>query len=390
MQMLNRNVRSLDMSGGLYDIYQKALKMEAEGKSIIHMEIGRPDFDSPQRAKDGVIEALNRGEVYYTAMVGIPEVRQAICEKEWNKNGLKVDPDGEIIVTAGGCEAILSVLMSIMDPEDAIMIPSPYFTAYEEMARIIGVELVDVPLKLENGFELHVEDLEEYYNDRVKVILVNTPSNPSGAIIREEELRKIAEFAKEKDLIVLSDETYDQFLFEGVHKSIATLPGMRERTIVVNSTSKTFSMTGWRVGYCIVPRDILPYVNKVHQNMSTCATSFVQYGVADAYRYCDDFTKGMVDEFRIRRDILCDGLRKCKGVDFVVPKGAFYIFPRIASFGLTSREFCNRLLDETGIASTPGNTFGKAGEGFFRLAFGCSREQVTEAAERLIDFTNKL
>lgn len=390
MQMLNRNVRSLDMSGGLYDIYQKALRMEAEGKSIIHMEIGRPDFDSPQKAKDGVIDALNRGEVYYTAMSGIPELRKAICEKEWNKNGLLVDPDTEIVVTAGGCEAILSVMMTIMDPEDAIMVPSPYFSAYEEMARIIGVELVDVPLKLENGFELHKEDLEEYYNERVKVVLINTPSNPSGAIIREEELMRIAEFAKEKDLIVISDETYDQFLFEGVHKSIATLPDMRERTIVVNSTSKTFSMTGWRVGYAIVPKEIMPFVNKVHQNMSTCATSFVQYGVVDAYRSCDDFTKTMVNEFRIRRDILIEGLKKCKGVEFVVPKGAFYIFPKIASFGLTSREFCNRLLGETGIASTPGNTFGKAGEGFFRLAYGCSREQVADAAERLYEFTKTL
>lgn len=390
MQMLNRNVRTLDMSGGLYDIYQKALKMEADGQSIIHMEIGRPDFDSPERAKQGVIDALNRGEVYYTAMIGIPEVRHAICEKEWTKNGIKVDPEKEIIVTAGGCEAILSVLMTIMDSGDAIMVPSPFFTAYMEMANIIGVELVDVPLKLENGFELHAEDLEEYYNERVKVILVNTPSNPSGAIISPEELEKIANFAKEKDLIVISDETYDQFLFEGVHKSISTFPDMRERTIVVNSTSKTFSMTGWRVGYAIVPAEIMPFVNKVHQNMSTCATSFVQYGVADAYRYCDDFTKNMVNEFRIRRDILVDGLKKCPGVEFVVPRGAFYIFPKIASFGLTSREFCNKLLEETGIASTPGNTFGKAGEGFFRLAFGCAREQVIDATERLIDFTNKL
>ena len=354
------------------------------------MEIGRPDFDSPKEAKEATIQALNNGEVHYTAMSGIPELRKAICDKEFKANGIVADPDKEIVVTAGACEALISVMMAILDPGEEIMIPSPYFSAYEEIAHIIGVKLNDVPLSLENNFELRVKDLEAHYNPNVKAVLINTPSNPSGAVVSESELVKIAAFAQEKDILVISDETYDQFLFEGVHKSISTLPDMKERTIVINSTSKVFSMTGWRVGYAITPAALMPYVNKIHQNMSTCATSFVQYGAAEAYRSCGEFTRNMVKEFKERRDIIVDALKQCDKIEFSVPQGAFYIFPKISAYGLSSREFCNRLLDEAGIASTPGDTFGKAGVGFIRLAYGCSKAEVIEAMDRFVKFTKTL
>ena len=390
MRLLSSRMQTMNMAGGLYDIYQKALRMEAEGKSIIHMEIGRPDFDSPKEAKEVTIQALNNGEVHYTAMSGIPELRKAICDKEFKANDIVADPDKEIVVTAGACEALISVMMAILDPGEEIMIPSPYFSAYEEIAHIIGVKLNDVPLSLENNFELRVEDLEAHYNPNVKAVLINTPSNPSGAVVSESELVKIAAFAQEKDILVISDETYDQFLFEGVHKSISTLPCMKERTIVINSTSKVFAMTGWRVGYAITPAALMPYVNKIHQNMSTCATSFVQYGAAEAYRSCGEFTKNMVKKFKERRDIIVDALKQCDKIEFSVPQGAFYIFPKISAYGLSSREFCNRLLDEAGIASTPGDTFGKAGVGFIRLAYGCSKTEVIEAMDRFVKFTKTL
>lgn len=390
MKQLNERMKAMDMSGGLYEIFQKALLMEKEGRRVIHMEIGKPDYDSPQLAKDAVVKALNEGFVHYTAMAGIDELRAAIAEKEWRDNGIKADPADEIMVTAGACEALISFMMTVLDPGDEILIPSPFFSAYSDMAQIAGVRIAEVPLKLENGFELKADDIEERITDKTKALLVNTPHNPTGAVVSREELLKIAALAVEKDLVVVSDETYDQFLFEGKHTSLAALPGMKERTIVINSTSKTFSMTGWRVGYAIGPKQYILYMNKVHQNMSTCATSFVQVGAAEAFLHGKSFTEDMVAEFRERRNLIMEGLSAIPGIQFVEPKGAFYLFPRIAELGLPSVEFCKRALDETGVATVPGNAFGKSGEGFIRLAYACSREEIEEAAQRLKQFVSGL
>ena len=378
------------MDGGIYEIYQKALRMQSEGKSIIHMEIGKPDFDSPEGAKKAAIESLNSGFVHYTGGTGTPEIRKAICDKERRENGIVADPDTEIMVTAGACEALLSVFMTILDPGDEIMIPSPYFPAYSDMVYLAGGVLNDVTLTMEKGFALTREDLEKAYNSKVKAVLVNTPSNPSGVIIDEKELKKIADFAIEKDLIVISDETYDQFLFEGKHKSISTFPGMKERTIIINSSSKIFSMTGWRVGYAIMPKEMVPYANKIHQNMSTCATSFVQQGAAYAYEHEMDFTRGMIKEFKERRDIIIKALSEIDGIKFVEPKGAFYILPDISKFGISSAEFCARLLEEKGVAASPGESFGKAGEGCFRMSYACSKEEIVEAMKRLKEFVSSI
>ena len=379
----------MDMSGGLYEIYQKALEMESNGESIIHMEIGKPDYDSPQLAKDALIQSLNEGFVHYTAMAGIPQLREAIMVKEQRENGITFDPASEIVVTAGACEALMAFMLTALNPGDDILIPCPYFSAYTDIAHIAGVNIVEVPLTLENAFELKADDLRKAYTENTKAVLINTPHNPTGAVIGEEELKKIAEFAIEKDLLVVSDETYDQFLFDGEHISISTLPGMKERTIIVNSTSKTFSMTGWRVGYAIGPKELITYMNKVHQNMSTCATSFVQVGATAAFLHGKSFTEEMVKEFRVRRNLIMDGLSQVKGIDFVTPKGAFYIFPRIEKLGVPSTEFCSRVLENTGVAMVPGNAFGSAGEGFIRLAYACSRDEIVTAMEKLKDYVNQ-
>ncbi len=383
MQLLNERMKSMNMAGGLYDIYQKALKMEAEGKSIIHMEIGKPDFDSPVIAKEATIKSLNAGFVHYTAMAGIPELRKAILEKESRENGIVFDPDTEIVVTAGACEAIQALMLTVFNPGEAILVPSPFFSAYSEAAHIAGVEVIEVPLRFENEFELKAEDLEATVTPNTRAVLINTPGNPTGAIIGREELERIADFAKRHDIMVFSDETYDQFLYEGEHVSIYTLPGMKERTVVINSSSKIFSMTGWRVGYAIGPAPLMVYVNKVHQNMSTCATSFVQVGVAEAYLHGGSFTKGMVDEFRIRRDLMVEGLSAIPGVELVVPKGAFYMLPRITKLGVSPRQFCMDLLDKAGVATVPGDAFGKCGDGFFRLSYAVTRESIVEATDRI-------
>lgn len=383
MQILNDRMKAMDMSGGLYEIFQKALEMEAAGESIIHMEIGKPDYDSPAAAKEATIKSLNDGFVGYTAMAGIIGLRKAIAEKEKRDNGIEFDPETEIVVTAGACEAIQAFMLTALNPGDEILIPSPYFSAYTDAAQIAGVAIKEVPLKFENAFELKAEDLEAAVTEKTKAVVINTPHNPTGAIIGEEELVKIADFAKKHDLLVVSDETYDQFLFSGKHVSISTLPGMKERTLIINSTSKTFAMTGWRVGYAIGPKELIRYMNKVHQNMSTCATSFVQVGAQEAFLNCKQFTEDMVEEFRIRRNLVTAGLEKIKGIDFVVPQGAFYIMPRIEKLGVPSAQFCTDLLDKTGVATTPGSAFGSAGEGFFRISFACSREQIVDAMERI-------
>lgn len=388
MQMINHRMKTMDMSGGLYEIYQKALEMENGGASIIHMEIGKPDYDSPQVAKDALKKALDEGFVHYTAMAGISQLRHAIADKEARENGMIFDPETEIVVTAGACEALLALMLTALNPGDEILIPSPFFSAYMDMAHIAGITIKEVPLRFENAFELKTEDLETAVSEKTRAVLINTPHNPTGAVIGREELERIAAFAKEHDLLVISDETYDQFLFDGRHVSISTLQGMKERTVIINSTSKTFSMTGWRVGYAIGPRTLMGYLNKVHQNMSTCATSFAQVGAAAAYNHGRAFTEEMVAEFRIRRDMVMEGLREIRGIDFVMPQGAFYIFPRIVKLGISSDEFCSRALTSTGVAMTPGNGFGSMGEGFIRLSYACSREQISIAMKRLKRFVD--
>ncbi|WP_206458170.1 pyridoxal phosphate-dependent aminotransferase [Anaerovorax sp. IOR16] len=390
MKIQNERMSDLSMSGGLYEIFQQALIMERDGRKVVHMEIGKPDYDSPQIAKEAVINSLNDGFVHYTAMAGIQELREAILEKEQKANCIVADPNSEIIVTAGACEALMAFMLAVLDPGDEILIPSPYFSAYDDIAKIQGVVIKEVPLKFENAFELQAADLEKYVTSKTKALLVNTPHNPTGAVIGKEELLKIAEFAKKYDLVVISDETYDQFLFEGEHVSLYTLPGMKERTVVINSTSKTFSMTGWRVGYAIGPKEIIRYMNKVHQNMSTCATSFVQVGAVSAFQNGKSFTEKMVDTFRERRDLVIEGLSQIKGMEYQVPHGAFYIFPKISDIGLSSTEFCQRALEETGVALVPGNAFGENGEGFIRLAYACSNEEIKDAMALLKRFVEEL
>ncbi|MDD7348016.1 MAG: pyridoxal phosphate-dependent aminotransferase [Clostridiales bacterium] len=390
MQFVNERLMNMELQGGIYDIYQKALAMESEGKKIVHMEIGRPDFDSPQIAKEAAIEAINGGKVHYTTMAGIPELREAISAMEFRENGIISDPDSEIVVTAGACEALMATMMATLMPGDSIIIPTPYFGAYANMAELLGINLIEVVCKADKDFVPCIEDIIAAYTEDTKAIVINTPNNPTGAVIPDDVLIKIGNFAKEKNLLVISDETYSQFLYEGKHISISTLNGMKERTVVVSSASKLFSMTGWRIGYAIMPKEIVPYVNKVHENMSTCATSFAQYGAAKAYAEERAFTVNMVSEFKKRRDMLYEGLKNCELIEPIKPKGAFYMMVNIRRTGLNGNQFSEMLLDNKGIAVTPGGAFGKGGDDFIRMSYGCSREDISYALDKVIEFTKTL
>lgn len=389
MRITNDRLKDIAF-GGLYDIFSKANALEAQGKRIIHMEIGRPDFDSPDLAKKAVVKALDEGQVHYTDINGIQPLRQAITEKEKRKFGLDYDPEREITVTAGACEAITATLLSYMNIGEEVICTSPFFTAYTESARIAGVKLVEAPVYLKDEWRLNIEEITSRITNKTKVLLINSPNNPTGYVLNKEELQKIADIAIKHDLLVISDECYDEFNYTEKHESIASLEGMRDRTIVIKSASKSYSMTGWRIGYAMGPEKIIKYINKVHQNLSTCATAFAQWGAVEAYRHGDEFTENMVAEFARRGDRFFEDLSKIEGLKLVKPRGAFYMFPDITSFGKSDVEIANYLMEEAGVVGVPGSTFGKYGEGHIRFAYSRSYEDICEAGEKLIKAFDKL
>lgn len=382
MRTCNERLKDIKF-GGLYEIFSQANALEESGKRIIHMEIGRPDFDSPEIAKLGVKKALDEQKVHYTDINGVKELRRAILDKELRKFNLDYDSETEISVTAGACEAITAVLLAYTNFGEEVVCTSPFFSAYSEIALIAGIKLVEAPVKIENNWEVSIQDIEEKITNNTKVLLINSPNNPTGYVLNKESLEKIAELAKKNDLLVISDECYDEFNYDGKHISISQLPGMKERTIVIKSTSKSFSMTGWRIGYAMGPAHIIKYVNKVHQNLSTCATAFAQWGAIEAFKNGDDFIKEMVDEFQRRGDRFYEDLSKIEGLKIVKPRGAFYMFPNITAFGKSDVEIANYLMEEAGVVGVPGSSFGKYGEGHIRLAYSRSYEDVCEAGEKI-------
>lgn len=369
--------------GGVYEIYAKANKLEEQGKRIIHMEIGRPDFDSPDFAKEAVKLALDKSQVHYTDANGIETLRKAIVEKEERRFGLKYDYETEISIMCGAAEVIGVIMLTMMNPGDEIICPSPYFSAYKEQALISGVKLVEVPTLMSESWQLNVEKIRNKITSKTKMLLINSPNNPTGYILSEENLQQIANIAKEKDLIVLSDECYDEFIYGEKHISISTLEDMRDRTLIVKSASKSFSMTGWRIGYVLGPSNAIKYINRVHQNFSTCTTSFAQWGAVEAFRHGDEFINNMVREFKRRCDYLYEALTKIEGLKMIKPKGAFYAFPDIKSFGMSENEICNYLLEEAGVVVVAGPNFGDFGKGHIRLAYCRSYENIVEACDKI-------
>ena len=378
----NSRMASIKMEGGIREILTRAEEMEREGRSIIHMEIGRPDFDSPECAKVAAIAALQAGNVHYTDMAGAYDLRCAVAEKYRRENNMTdVDPDRNVVITNGAMEALTASFLTLLEPNDEVIIPAPYFSAYADELAIAGAALVPVATKMEDGFRLHVEDLKRARTSKTKAILLNSPNNPSGAVLTCENLEEIAAFAIENDLWVISDECYEKFLYDGEHVSIASLPGMAERTVTVSAASKTWSMTGWRIGWIVAPEAMRPYANKCHQNLTTCANSFAQAGVVEAFAHADDDVKAMVKEYRRRRDMVVSWLNKIDGFEAISPAGAFYAFPRISSLGMDGFKFCSWLLEEAGVSTVPGEVFGMPGH--IRLAYCRSYDYIEEGLKRI-------
>jgi aspartate aminotransferase/aminotransferase len=372
--------------GGIREIANKARALERAGKKVIHMEIGRPDYDSPACAKEAVKKALDAEQVHYTDTAGTLELRRAIADAVKRDCGIDADPDREIVVTVGAVEALAVTFVTFLEPGDEVIVPAPFFPAYADQINLVGGVLREVPCRFENGFRLDPADLEAAITPKTRMLLINSPNNPSGSVMKRNELADISELARKHDILVVSDECYEKFLYEGEHVSIASLPDMRERTILINSASKTFSMTGWRVGWLILPPEVKPYAAKSHQNFTSCATAFAQAGVAEALYNAGDDVKQMITGYKERRDTLVARLRNIDGFEIQVPAGAFYAFPRVlkltSRLRLSTTKFAEWLLEEAGVATVPGEVF-HAQENFLRMAYCRPLEEIHEAMDRI-------
>ena len=368
---------------------RKFFDLANEMDDVISLGVGEPDFDTPWRIREEGIFSLERGRTFYTSNAGLLELRKEICNYLNRKIGVQYDPQKETMVTVGGSEAIDVALRCMLDPGDEVLIPQPSYVSYLPCTVMADGVPVIVELKNENEFKLTVADLEKHVSERTKILVMPFPNNPTGAIMTGEDLGPIAKVVEEHDLYVLSDEIYSELSYKGKHVSIASFPGMRERTIVINGFSKGFAMTGWRLGYCCGPENILKQMIKLHQFAIMCAPTNSQYAAVEGLRHCGEEVEEMRKAYDQRRRFLMHEFKRI-GLDCFEPFGAFYVFPDIRKFGMTSDEFASRLLYEEKIAVVPGTAFGACGEGFLRISYAYSLEDLKVALERIEHFIKGL
>lgn len=368
---------------GIRKVNEKALAMERAGEKVIHFEIGRPDFDTPEYIKKAAEDSINRGEVFYTSNFGTMELRQEIANKLRSQNHVDYKAS-EVLVTVGLSEAVFDVLCSILDEGDEILVPDPAWLNYHNVPRLLGAVPVTYELSEENGYQMNLDEVRSKVTDKTRAVVIITPNNPTGGVLSQDTLQGLAELAVEKDLLVISDEVYERLIYDGAqHISIASFPGMKERTFTMNGLSKAFSMTGWRLGYVAAPEEYIAVLNKIHQHNTTCAPSFVQTASIVALRDEKEEVNDMVKEYLRRRDYAVAAINAIPGLSCLCPKGAFYIFINCKSLGKSSAELASYLLDEAKIALVPGDVFGPGGEGYLRLSFANSYENVVEGCRRL-------
>lgn len=362
----------------------------AERKDTISLGVGEPDFDTPWHVRDEGIYSLEKGRTFYTSNAGLMELRQEICKYLERRMNLSYDPKTEVLVTVGGSEAIDIGLRAMIDPGDEVIIPQPSYVSYEPCAILAGAKPVIIELKNENDFRLKPEELLAAITDKTKILILPYPNNPTGAIMEEADLIKIARICVEKDIFVMSDEIYAELTFGGKkHVSIASLPGMKDRTIVINGFSKAYAMTGWRLGYACGPKEIIAQMTKIHQFAIMCAPTTSQYAAVEALRNGDEDVAVMCESYNQRRNFLMNAFEEM-GLPCFEPFGAFYVFPCIKEFNMTSEEFAFALLDAQKLAVVPGSAFGESGEGFVRISYAYSLKKLKTAMERLAEFIDGL
>ena len=373
-----------------FEVLAKARALEAKGRDIVHLEIGEPDFDTPPSIVAAGVAALERGETHYTPSAGVVELREAIAEYLRARRNVKVDPS-QVIVTPGAKPIMFYALLAILDEGDEAIYPDPGFPIYSSMIDFAGARGVPLALREERAFQPDLDELGRLVNSRTKLIILNSPNNPTGAVLSREALAEIARIAREQDLWVLTDEIYGELVYEGEHRSIALEDGMAERTILLDGFSKTFAMTGWRLGYGVFPRPLVDPVTKLVTNSVSCTATFVQRAGTAALAARPPEVDRMIGEFRRRRDAVVKGLSAVTGISCRSPQGAFYVFPNVSRLGLrSSADVADRLLNEAGVATLAGTCFGAAGEGYLRLSYANSLANLEKAVSRIADWSSRL
>ncbi|MEM2522907.1 MAG: pyridoxal phosphate-dependent aminotransferase [Candidatus Bathyarchaeia archaeon] len=362
-----------------------------EMPDVINLSVGEPDFSPPRQVLEEGWKALLEGKTHYAPTNGISELREALVEKAYKEYGLRYDPDSEVLVTVGGTEAIFLALLALVNPGDEVLIPNPGFVCYEQSISLAGGIAVHVPLLEDKGFKPSIESVTSLVTDKSRVMIFNSPNNPTGMVLSYDEAAALAKIAVERDLIVISDEVYEKILYDDAkHYCMATFPGMRERTLVVGSFSKTYAMTGLRIGYIYGPKELISPIWLVHQYLVACVDNFAQYAALAALRSSQTFVREMVREFDKRRRFVFKRLNEIEGFSCMLPKGAFYVFPNIKRFQRSSEDFAYLLLKEARVATVPGSTFGSYGEGHIRISYAASYEQLKEAMDRIEKTVKKL
>ena len=371
-----------------FEVLNKARALERQGKSIIHLEIGEPDFDTPANVIEAAVDALHKGWTHYGPSAGLPELRQTIADYVSRTRSVKVSPE-EVVVVPGGKPIIFFTMLALIDEADEVIYPNPGFPIYESMIHYVGGHAVPAQLHEDRDFSLDVNELARLITDRTKLIILNSPQNPTGGVMERKDVEQLAKVIGDRNILVLSDEIYSRLLFEGEHFSIMSVPGMQERTILLDGFSKTYAMTGWRMGYGVMRADLAAHITRLMTNSNSCTASFTQMAGIEALRGDQSSVDRMCSEFKNRRDVVVAGLNRIKGFSCRKPKGAFYVFPNITKTGWKSKPLADALLEQAGVAALSGTAFGEFGEGYLRFSVANSLENLQEALDRIDQWTRK-
>ena len=371
-----------------FDVLVRARALEAQGRKVIHLEIGEPDFATPRHIIEAAKKALDEGWTHYGPAQGFPDLREAIADYVSRTRSIRVGPD-HVAVVPGGKPILFFPMLALLEPGDEVLYPNPGFPIYESMIRFLGAVPVPLPLMEERGFALDLDLLRDRLSERTRLLILNSPHNPTGGVLSRQDVEAIADMVRDRDLMVLSDEIYSRIYYDEPPLSIASLPGMLEKTIILDGFSKTYAMTGWRIGYGVMPTWLVAAVNRLMVNSNSCTASFTQRAALAALTGPQDDADRMVAEFRRRRDAFCDALNALPGLRCARPQGAFYAFPNIRDTGFSSGELADRLLEEAGVACLSGTAFGAFGEGYLRFSYANSYENLMEAVERIAAFLER-
>jgi aspartate/methionine/tyrosine aminotransferase len=371
-----------------FEVLNKARALERQGRDIVHLEIGEPDFDTPANVVEAAVGALHKGWTHYGPSAGLPELRQAIADYVRRTRGVPVSTE-EVVVVPGGKPIIFFSVLALADVGDEVIYPNPGFPIYESMINYVGARAVPIQLREERDFGLDVKELTSLINGRTRLIILNSPQNPTGGVLSRKDIHEIADAIGDRNIMVLSDEIYSRLIFAGEHFSIMSMPGFKERTILLDGFSKTYAMTGWRMGYGVMRADLAAHMTRLMTNSNSCTASFTQIAGVEALRGDQSSVDRMRDEFKRRRDAFVAGLNKIKGFSCRMPKGAFYAFPNVSATGWPSMKLANALLEEAGVACLSGTAFGDFGEGYLRFSVANSLENLKKALERIGEWTRR-